>query len=93
MYRIAIVILMILTCLLPLTAAAAEGTVPKAATMMAQQMDSQIMRRVGTYPEGRACVSIVSTVPVFGESGTVESLGSSDGGRGHALFCRSRLPG
>ena len=65
MYRIAIVILMILTCLLPLTAAAAEGTVPKAATMMAQQMDSQIMRRVGTYPEGRACVSIVSTVPVF----------------------------
>ena len=93
MYRIAIVILMILTCLLPLTAAAAEGTVPKAATMMAQQMDSQIMRRVGTYPEGRMCEHRFNCPSFFGESGTVESLGSSDGGRGHALFCRSRLPG
>lgn len=65
MYRILVIIIMLMTCLLPLTAAAAEGTVPKAANVMAEQMDKQIMRRIGSYPEGRACVSISPTVPVF----------------------------
>ena len=67
MRRILIVMLMVLACLLPLSAAAVEtGTVPKAADQMAQAMDVQIMRRLGAYPdEGRGSVGIAATVPVF----------------------------
>ncbi len=67
MYRIMVIILMILTCLLPFTAAAEDeiGIVPKAANLMAEQMDRQIMRRIGIYSEDRSSVSIASTVPVF----------------------------
>ncbi|MEG2005093.1 MAG: FlgO family outer membrane protein, partial [Bilophila sp.] len=64
MRRILIFMVLIIACLLPLTAAA-RGTVPDAADQMATQMDQQIMRRVGTYPGGRANVTIATTVPVF----------------------------
>lgn len=64
MRRVLIVVILIISCLLPLTAAA-RGTVPEAADEMAAVMDQQIMRRVGNFPGGRANVSIATTVPVF----------------------------
>ena len=60
-----------LACLLaPLTATAGfpdmfmGPTVPRAAQKIADQMDEQLLRRIGDYPEGRGCVLIVSTVAV-----------------------------
>jgi hypothetical protein len=43
---------------------ASHGTVPRAAQQIANQMDAQLMRRIGEFPEGRACVMITSTVAV-----------------------------
>ena len=40
------------------------GTVPKAAQRIADQMDEQLMSRIGDAPGGRANVMIVSTVSV-----------------------------
>lgn len=64
MRRVLIVVVLIISCLLPLTAAA-RGTVPEAADEMAVVMDQQIMRLVGNFPGGRGTVSIATTVPVF----------------------------
>lgn len=64
MRRVLIVVILIISCLLPLTAAA-RGTVPEAADEMAVVMDQQIMRLVGNFPGGRGTVSIATTVPVF----------------------------
>jgi len=56
--------------LLPLTAAAGilemliGGSVPRAAQKIADQMDDQLMRRIGDLPNGRDYVMIVSTVAV-----------------------------
>ena len=57
--------------LMPLQAAAGirewlfgDPTVPSAAQEIADQMDEQLMRRIGDYPDGRRCVMIVSTVAV-----------------------------
>lgn len=65
MYRILIMILMLLSCFLPLTAAAEEASVPKAAKLVAEQMDQQILRRLQNVKSARASISIVSTAPVF----------------------------
>ena len=61
----------VLTLLLfPLTAAAGifdifiSPTVPRAAKQIADQMDEQLMRRIGDAPGGRSNVMIVSTVSV-----------------------------
>lgn len=64
MRRLLVFIILIIACLLPLSAAA-EGTVPDAADQMAAMLDQQIMRRLGNYPGGRTNVTIAATVPVF----------------------------
>jgi hypothetical protein len=40
------------------------GTVPRAAQQIANQMDAQLLPRIGDWPEGRGCVMITSTVAV-----------------------------
>jgi len=56
--------------LMPLTATAGivelliGGAVPRAGREIANQMDRQLVRRIGDYPGGRSCVMIVSTVAV-----------------------------
>lgn len=66
MYRFILIVLMLLTCLLPFTAAAAteKGTVPTAAEFMAQQMDGQIVRHLKNTQSSRWGMSILATVPV-----------------------------
>jgi len=63
---------LLLMPLFPLTASAGvldfissgTGTVPRAASQIVEQMDQQLMRRIGQAPDGRANVLIVSTVSV-----------------------------
>ena len=65
MKRLLFYIIMAMCMLLPFTASAAEGQVPKAADSIVKRLDDQIMRRVGNFPGGRDTVSIAITVPVF----------------------------
>ncbi len=53
-----------MSILLPLTAAADEGTVPRAAALITENIDRQLLRLIGSHPEGRSAVSVAVTVPV-----------------------------
>ena len=70
MSRLLFLLGVLILLLLPLTAAAGildlltSGTVPRAAQQIANQMDEQLMRRIGDLPDGRSYVMIVSTVAV-----------------------------
>ncbi len=62
--RTIVFIILAMSILLPLTAAADEGTVPRAASVITENIDRQLLRLIGSYPEGRSAVSIAVTVPV-----------------------------
>lgn len=64
MYRFILLLILMLSVLLPFSAAAAPGVVPSAANTMATQLDTQIMRRINATKFGRDSVSIAITVPV-----------------------------
>lgn len=75
MKRILFYIIMAMCMLLPFTASAGQGDVPKAAGIIAKRLDEQIMRRIGDYAGGRSSVSIAITVPVFlGDFGSTSPL-------------------
>lgn len=63
MRRALVFIILAMSILLPFTAAA-EGTVPDAAAVIASSIDQQILKKIGTHPQGRNSVSIAVTVPV-----------------------------
>ena len=65
MKRLLLWIVLTMSAFVPFTAAAAEGTVPKAAGLIAAQLDQQLSQRIGTHPGGKQAVSIAITVPVF----------------------------
>lgn len=65
MYRLILLLILMMSVLLPFSAAAGEkGTVPGAAGVMTKQLDGQLMRRIATSAYGRDSVSIAITVPV-----------------------------
>lgn len=64
MYRLILLVILTLSVLLPFTAAAESGTVPRAAWAMASQLDKQLVRRLNNTGFGKASVSISITVPV-----------------------------
>lgn len=87
MYRLILLIILMMSVLLPFTAAAESGgsetivssaeytrsgTVPKAALAMARQLDTQLQRRVNGTGFGPSSVSIAITVPV-----SLSNLGKS----------------
>lgn len=72
MSRLLFLVGVVVLLLFPLTALAGlldmlpggTGTVPRAAAQIADQIDTQLMRRIGEAPGGRANVMIISTVAV-----------------------------
>lgn len=64
MYRLILLVILMLSVLLPFTAAAETGTVPRAARAMASQLDKQLVRRLNNTGFGKDSVSISITVPV-----------------------------